>query len=134
LQDTQDTSMLVGGPKVLAGSYKDMKADDIVVITCGAAQLPNETRLDLFAKNAKIIRSVVGSIVAEASGVPMILMVTNPVDALTTIAVKEFSLDKTRCFGSGTLLDSMRQERILAYEYNRELEPGTTFILGEHGD
>lgn len=131
--DMQDSCNFTKGITVRRGDYCDLEDGDIVVITCGAAQKPGQTRLDLLKINAKIIRSVLDKIKETEKNV-FILMVTNPVDVLTYIAIKESGLPTNQVFGSGTFLDSARLRVVLA----RKLGIGTTsthaHVLGEHGD
>lgn len=131
--DMQDSCDFTNGIDITTANYSDLRDGDIVVVTCGAAQKEGETRLDLLKTNARIIRNVVASIRETGKNV-YILMVTNPVDVLTYIAIKESGLSKNQVFGSGTFLDSARLRVHLA----KKLGVGTTsthaHVLGEHGD
>ena len=122
-----------GKMEIYAGDYADCRDASIVVITAGAAQKPEETRLDLTAKNAKIMKSVVESIMA--SGFDGILIIaSNPVDAMTYVAQKVSGLPTERVIGSGTILDTAR----LRYMMSEYLDVSTSnihaYIMGEHGD
>ena len=122
-----------GKMEIYAGDYADCRDASIVVITAGAAQKPEETRLDLTAKNAKIMKSVVESIMA--SGFDGILIIaSNPVDGMTYLAQKVSGLPKERVIGSGTILDTAR----LRYMMSEYLDVSTSnihaYIMGEHGD
>ena len=122
-----------GKMEIYAGDYADCRDASIVVITAGAAQKPEETRLDLTAKNAKIMKSVVESIMA--SGFDGILIIaSNPVDGMTYLAQKVSGLPKERVIGSGTILDTAR----LRYMMNEYLDVSSSnmhaYIMGEHGD
>ncbi len=131
--DMQDAADFTQGVEVSFGSYDDLINGDVVVITCGAAQKEGQTRLDLLNINAKIIRDVVSKIKATGK-IVYVLMVTNPVDILTYIAVTESGLPKGMVFGSGTYLDSARLRVSIADELNVSTANVHAYILGEHGD
>ena len=103
--------------KISAGDYDDVADAAIVVISAGAGQKPGETRLDLVNKNVAIFKSIIPEI-AKRNFAGIMLVVANPVDILTQVAIKLSGLPENRVIGSGTVLDSAR----LRYK------------LGEHGD
>ena len=91
--------------KIYAGTYDDISDAAVIVITAGANQKPDETRLDLIKKNSRIMKSIVGEIKKrEFEGI--LLIVSNPVDILTYIALKESGYPANRVIGSGTVLDT----------------------------
>ena len=93
--------------KIYAGTYDDITDAAVIVITAGANQKPDETRLDLIKKNSAIMQSIVGEIKQrEFHGI--LLIVSNPVDILTYIALKESGYPANRVIGSGTVLDTGR--------------------------
>lgn len=118
---------------VRAGNYSEIKDDDIVVITCGLAQKPGQPRSELLDANAAIIRDVVTQVVADGRSV-YILMVTNPVDTLTKIALDISGLPKQRVFGTGTTLDTARYQVTLSEKLGVSPQQINGYILGEHGD
>lgn len=118
---------------VHAGNYSDINDDDIVVITAGAPQLPGQTRLELIDVNAKIMRDIVKNIMANGAK-PYLVIVSNPVDVLTYVALKESGLPKNRVFGTGTTLDTSRMKSYLANAFNVDSKAVDAYILGEHGD
>ena len=118
---------------VHAGNYSDINDDDIVVITAGAPQLPGQTRLELIDVNAKIMRDIVKNIMANGAK-PYLVIVSNPVDVLTYVALKESGLPKNRVFGTGTTLDTSRMKSYLADAFNVDSKAVDAYILGEHGD
>ncbi len=118
---------------VRAGDYDDIKDDDIVVITAGAPQLPGQTRLELIGTNAVIMRDIIRQ-VRKNNATPYIVVVSNPVDVLTYVALKESGLPKNRVFGTGTTLDTSRLKSYLADELQVESKAVDAYILGEHGD
>lgn len=122
-----------GKMEIYAGDYDDCADAGIVVITAGAAQKPDETRLDLTAKNAKIMKSVVKSIMA--SGFDGILIVaSNPVDGMTYLAQKVSGLPKERVIGSGTILDTARLRYMMSEYLDVSSSNMHAYIMGEHGD
>jgi len=118
---------------VRVGDYNEIKDDDIVVVTCGLAQKPGQTRLELLSVNAGIIRDVVTKIVAGGRSV-YIVMVANPVDILTKVALDVSGLPKERVFGTGTTLDTARYRVTLANKLGVSQQEINGYILGEHGD
>ena len=93
--------------KIYAGDYDDIKDASLVIITAGANQKPGETRLDLVKKNISIFKSIIPEIKKrEFNGV--LLIVANPVDILTTVALKLSGLPENKVIGSGTVLDTAR--------------------------
>jgi len=131
--DMQDSANFTHGIKIEVGDYKDLIDGDIVVITCGVAQKEGETRIDLLKTNAGIIRNVVKSIKDTTRNV-YLLMVTNPVDILTYIAVKESGLPEAQVFGSGTFLDTARLRVALSKETGVSSSSIHAYVMGEHGD
>lgn len=118
---------------VHTGNYSDINDDDIVVITAGAPQLPGQTRLELIDVNAKIMCDIVKNIMANGAK-PYLVIVSNPVDVLTYVALKESGLPKNRVFGTGTTLDTSRMKSYLADAFNVDSKAVDAYILGEHGD
>ncbi len=118
---------------IRSGSAEDYKDAQVVVITAGAAQKPGETRLQLIKKNAEIIGSIAEEIARhECKGV--MLIVSNPVDVLTYVALKRSGWENTRVIGSGTVLDSARFRYLLSNYCSVDVHNVHAYILGEHGD
>ena len=131
--DISDAMGIDGNVEVRVGNYSDITTDDIVVITAGAPQEPGQTRLDLIEKNAGVMCEIIRKVMAGGA-VPYLVIVSNPVDILTYVALKESGLGKNRVFGTGTTLDTSRLKSYLAFELganNREVD---AYVLGEHGD
>ncbi len=108
-------------------------AADIVIITAGAAQKPGETRLDLVNKNAAIFKEMIPEI-AETAPDSIIMIVTNPVDIMTRIAIEYSGFPDSRVFGTGTTLDSARFRYLLGKHYDVSPSSVHAYIVGEHGD
>ncbi len=119
--------------KIYAGDYSDIADAAIVIVTAGAAQKPDETRLDLVQKNTDIFRGIIPEIAKQGFG-GILLIVSNPVDILTYEAIKLSGFPERRVIGSGTVLDTAR----LKYQLGRHLSVDSrsihAFIIGEHGD
>ena len=118
---------------VRAGDLEDCAAAKVVVIAVGAGLGPGETRLDLLRKNAAIFRDLIPRI-AETNPKGILLIATNPVDALTHYARKLSGLDLNRVVGSGTILDTARLRVLLGDHYGVDPQSVHAYIVGEHGD
>ena len=92
---------------IYAGEYSDLKDAYLIIITAGANQGPGETRIDLIHKNAKIFQSIIPEITKYNKDC-ILLVVANPVDILTSIALKLSGFPAERVIGSGTVLDTAR--------------------------
>ncbi|MFL5805464.1 MAG: L-lactate dehydrogenase [Roseiflexaceae bacterium] len=119
--------------RIYAGGYEQLAGSEIVVITAGANQRPGETRLDLLQRNAAVFRDIVPRVVAVSPDA-IILVATNPVDILTTIAVELAGLPAGRVIGSGTILDTARFRYLLGEYYRVDPRSIHAYIVGEHGD
>ncbi len=110
-----------------------LKAADAIVITAGAKQKPGQTRIDLAETNAEICRKLIPEIVRVAPDA-ILLMVTNPVDVLTYVALKISGLESRRVLGSGTVLDSSRFRFLISQHCHVAVQNVHAYIAGEHGD
>ena len=118
---------------IIPGSYEDIADAAVVIITAGANQKPGETRLDLVQKNSKIMKSIIREIKrVNCEGILMI--VSNPVDILTQVALKESGFPKERVIGSGTVLDTARLKYLISEKLDVDSRNVHAFIAGEHGD
>jgi len=109
------------------------KDADVIVITAGAKQKPGQTRMELAGANAEICRKILPGLLKVAPNA-IYLMVTNPVDVITYVALKLTGLPKQRVFGSGTVLDSSRFRFLIAQRLNVAVQNVHAYIAGEHGD
>jgi len=119
--------------QITVGSKKDYADASVIVITAGAKQKPDESRLNLLQRNASIIKSIVDDITSENSQ-GIIVITTNPVDILTHVALKHSGWTKNRVIGSGTVLDSARFRYLISQYCNVDVGNVHAYILGEHGD
>ena len=122
-----------GQMKIYAGTYDDAADAAIIIITAGANQKPGETRLDLVQKNTAIYQSIIPEIVKRDFG-GILLIVSNPVDILTYVALKLSGLPEKRVLGSGTVLDTARLKYALGEHLGVDSRSVHSFIIGEHGD
>ncbi|GAB6138705.1 L-lactate dehydrogenase [Halanaerobaculum tunisiense] len=119
--------------EVYAGEYADCKNADIVIVTAGANQAPDETRLDLVKKNTEIFKDIIPSI-TEYNQDGILLIVSNPVDILTYVSLKLSGFPKERVIGSGTVLDSSRFRSLISKNCGVAANNVHGYIIGEHGD
>lgn len=119
--------------KIYAGDYDDIRDAAIIVVTAGANQKPDETRLDLVHKNVKIFQSIIPQIRERNCG-GILLVVSNPVDILTYVAQRLSGFTENRVIGSGTVLDTARLKRAVSERLTVDSRSVHAFIIGEHGD
>jgi len=114
-------------------SYEDTKDSDIVIITAGIARKPGMSRDDLVNTNAGIVRSVCEQVKAT-SPEAIVLILSNPVDAMTYVAYEALGFPKHRVIGQSGVLDTARYCTFIAQELNVSVEDVRGFVLGGHGD
>lgn len=118
---------------IKAGEYDECKDAEIVVITAGINQKPGQSRLELTAINAKIMKEITQNIMKSGfNGV--IIVASNPVDVMTYVVAKESGLPKNKVIGSGTVLDTARLRYLMAEYLNVSSKNVHAYIMGEHGD
>ena len=133
--DMQETAPIQGFDAWVTGTsdYADTADSDVVVITAGIARKPGMSRDDLVATNANVMRSVVKEI-ARYSPDAILIVLTNPVDAMTYAAFKESGFPKERVIGQSGVLDTARFRTFVAQELNVSVKDVSGFVLGGHGD
>ncbi|HSI66551.1 MAG TPA: malate dehydrogenase [Planococcus sp. (in: firmicutes)] len=114
-------------------NYEDTKDSDLVIITAGIARKPGMSRDDLVQTNQKILKSVTAEIVKNSPN-STIIVLTNPVDAMTYTVFKESGFPKERVIGQSGVLDTARFRTFVAQELNVSVKDVTGFVLGGHGD
>lgn len=119
--------------KIYAGDYDDIADASVIIITAGANQKPEETRLDLVQKNVRIFKFIIPEI-TKRNFQGILLIVANPVDILTYAALKLSGYPKNRVIGSGTVLDTARLKYLLGEHLGVDSRSIHAFIIGEHGD
>jgi malate dehydrogenase len=133
--DLAEAGPVVGHDARITGTndYADTAGSDIVVVTSGLARQPGMSRDDLLIKNAGIVRSVVTSAVRYSPDA-ILIIVTNPLDAMCHVAASASGFPRERILGMAGVLDSARFRYFLASEFNVSVEDVTAFVLGGHGD
>jgi malate dehydrogenase len=116
-----------------SNDYTALRGSEIVVITAGLARKPGMTRMDLLMKNAGIIKSVAGEVAKYAPDCKLV-MVTNPLDAMTYVALKTTGFKKSRVFGMGGMLDLSRFKQLLSEDLHVSRASINAMVLGEHGE
>ncbi|MGC9157376.1 MAG: L-lactate dehydrogenase [Terracidiphilus sp.] len=127
--------MLFVPPGTVDGSddIEVLRGSDVVVVTAGAKQNPGQSRMDLASANAAICAKLLPKVV-EVAPEAILLLITNPVDVITQVALKLTGLPWERVIGSGTVLDSSRFRYLLARHCGVAVQNVHAYIAGEHGD
>ena len=126
---------IIGSDAQITGtnSYKDTAGSDIIVITSGLPRKPGMTRDDLLKTNAGIVRDVTRAVV-EHSPNSILILLTNPLDAMCHIALHESGFPPQRVFGQAGILDTARFRTFLAQELKVSVSEVNAYVLGGHGD
>jgi len=133
--DLQHGASLTNDQSFHVGTYDDIRDSDFVIITAGLRRKPEESRLDLINRNVTLFRGILHQIVdAGPKCDATIIVVSNPVDILTYLAVRELSLPWQQVIGLGTQLDTTRLRSLLATRLGVAPTQVEVLILGEHGD
>jgi malate dehydrogenase len=114
-------------------SYDETKGSDIVIITSGVPRKPGMSREDLLDINRKIIESVVGEVISRSPNA-ILLMVTNPLDTMTYLALRKSGLPREKVIGMAGVLDTARYRSFIAMELGVSVEDIQALLLGGHGD
>ena len=118
---------------IRAGGYEECAGAEIIVISAGANQEPGQSRLELAQQNAKILHLILEEIEKYEKNA-ILLIVTNPVDVLTTLASQHSQIPPERVIGSGTVLDTARFRYILSQRCGISANSIHAYVVGEHGD
>lgn len=116
-----------------SNSYQETQNSEIVVITAGLARKPGMSREDLLFKNAEIVGEVVEQAVSYSPNA-ILIVVSNPLDAMTQLALKKSGFPRHRVMGMAGVLDSARLRTFIARELRVSVENVHAFVLGGHGD
>jgi len=133
--DLAEAAPVVGHDARLIGTndYADTSGSDIIVVTSGLARQPGMSRDDLLVKNAAIVRSVVLA-ATQHSPDAILIVVTNPLDAMCHVALDASGFPRERVLGMAGVLDSARFRTFIAQELGVSVEDTHAFVLGGHGD
>lgn len=133
--DLRHGASLVASQKIYGGGAEAIDGSDIVLITAGLRRKPDESRLDLINRNVALFRGILEDVKkAKLPEGAIILVVSNPVDILTQLAVDAKIVPADKVIGLGTLLDTTRFRSLLAEHFNVDPTNVNALILGEHGD
>ena len=114
-------------------SYEETAGSEIVVITAGLARKPGMSRDDLLAKNAEIVGSCAENAFKQSPNA-IFIIVSNPLDVMTYVALKKTGLPRNKVIGMAGVLDSARFRSFIAMELDVSVQDVTAFVLGGHGD
>lgn len=133
--DLLEAGPILGSDSRIFGTkdYKDTAGSDIVVITAGIARKPGMSRDDLLNTNTKIVGGVVDQVVAHSPNC-ILIVVSNPLDAMTQLAFKRSGFSRERVIGMAGVLDAARFQAFIAQELRVSVENIHAFVLGGHGD
>jgi L-lactate dehydrogenase len=126
---------LVADQRIRATGYEAIPESDMVIITAGLRRKPDESRLDLINRNVELFLDILNSMVAAGlKRDAIVLVVSNPVDVLTYLAVRKLDLPPAQIIGLGTQLDTARFRSLIAEAIEVPPTQVSALILGEHGD
>jgi len=131
--DLNHGAMFVRPVDVRDGTLADCAGARVVVITAGAKQQPGQSRLELAGANAALFRELIPAVLRAAPDA-LLLIVSNPVDVLTDLALRLSGLPAGRVIGSGTVLDTSRFRFLIGRYFNVSVSNVHAYIIGEHGD
>jgi malate dehydrogenase len=133
--DMLESGPIVGSDCRVTGTndYRDTAGSDLVVITAGLARKPGMSRDDLLTKNFNIVKDVTQKIV-QHSPESILIVVSNPLDAMVQTAFKTSRFTKNRVIGMAGVLDAARMRTFIALELKVSVENVSAFVLGGHGD
>ena len=126
---------ILADQKITSGDMKSAGDSDCIVITAGLRRKPDESRLDLINRNVALFRGILTEL--KSSGLrkdAIVFVVSNPVDVLTYLAIKELGLPASQVIGLGTVLDTTRLRSMLAQRLDVPPTQVDVTIFGEHGD
>ncbi len=126
-------SCLPDTPEVCEGTYSDCAGADVTVCAIGKPREPGQTRLDLLGDSVCMVLELAESLKDPPPG-GIVISITNPCDIIADCLRRALGMDRTRCFGTGTLLDTARLKRILSEQTRLPRAAVDAVVLGEHGD
>jgi malate dehydrogenase len=133
--DMNQMAAVVGFEPYVVGSngYEQSAGSDVVVVTAGVPRKPGMSRDDLVQTNEKIVGSVTEQVIAQSPDA-ILIVVSNPLDAMCHVAKNVSGWEKRRVFGMAGILDTARFRAFIAWETNASIKDVQTLVLGGHGD
>ena len=132
--DIEDSIPLLNDMEIIpSNQYEDLADSDVIVVTVGVPRKEGGNRLDMLSDNAEIMRLTMKELDRVAPN-SIILIVSNPVDVLTRIAIASSTRAENLIFGSGTVLDTARLRYQLGKRLNVSKQDVHVYVIGEHGD
>ncbi len=133
--DLAQAGSITGSDVTLKGTndYKDIEGSDVIIITAGIPRKPGMSRDDLITVNAEVMKTVAANIKKYAPNA-FVIVITNPLDVMVYVMLKESGLPHNKVIGMAGVLDSARFNLFLANEFNVSVENVSSFVLGGHGD
>ena len=133
--DMLESGPITSNDSLIAGTngYEETADSDIVIITSGVARKPGMSRDDLASTNAKIVKEVTGQVVKFSPNC-IIIVVSNPLDAMAQLVLKVSRFPRNRVLGMSGILDTARFRTFIARELDVSVEDVSAFVLGGHGD
>ena len=133
--DLRQAAPIVGFAHGITGTtdYEATAGSDLAIVTAGLARKPGMSRDDLLVKNARVVSGIIGSLVAASPEV-VLLIVSNPVDAMTSLAQRVSKLPAERVVGMAGVLDSARMRTFIAEAAGVSPKDVRAYVLGGHGD
>lgn len=131
--DLMHGQAFAGSVTVRAGTYADLEAAQVVIVTAGVAQKPGESRLSLLGRNAEVFREIVAQLDRHCPNAVLIIA-SNPVDVLTFVTQALSRRSGDLVIGTGTMLDTARFRALLGRHYGVDPRSVHAYIVGEHGD
>lgn len=125
---------ILADQKITSGDMKSAGDSDCIVITAGLRRKPDESRLDLINRNVVLFRGILAELKPTIRKDAIVFVVSNPVDVLTYLAIKELGLPASQVIGLGTVLDTTRLRSMLAQRLDVPPTQVDVTIFGEHGD
>ncbi len=133
MMDLQHCLPFTEHAKLSVADLDEVEQCGLIIITAGAAQKPGESRLDLVQRNTRIYSGFF-PLLSERNPDAAFMIVTNPVDVMTRVALKLSGLPARQVFGSGTVLDTARFRNLISQFFNILPRHVHTYVIGEHGD
>jgi malate dehydrogenase len=133
--DINQMGPILGFEATVTGTndYADTAGSDVVVITAGLPRQPGMSRDDLVQTNEKIVRSVTEQVIGSSPDA-IVIILSNPLDAMCHVAKRASGLPKERVFGQAGILDTARYRTFIAWETNASIKDVQALVLGGHGD